>query len=259
MEKTVEITPEVRSVLERATVSGPVLRLPEEQLARPVYEAVDKVLRALGGKWHRHQRGHVFAREPGALIAEALAVGHAVDQKRTLEQFWTPPGVARQLCDLAGDIEGLDVLEPSAGDGRILFEIIGRGAFPTAVEIDDGMATQLVAETEGRFPIYGHDFLSWVPRPPDTPAAFDRVIMNPPFRRGVDMAHVWRAFGFLKPGGCLVTIMSPHWTFAQDRSTREFRDEVRRRDHIWTPLPDGTFRVEGTGVSTGILTIHKEQ
>lgn len=259
MEKTVEITPEVRSVLERATASGPVLKLPEGQLDRPIYEAVDKVLRALGGKWDRRQGGHVFAREPGVVLAEALAVGHAVDHKRTLEQFWTPPAVVRQMCDLAGDIEGLDVLEPSAGNGCILFEIIGRGGSPTAVEIDEEQASQLAAETEGRVPVYGDNFLSWVPRPPETPGAFDLVLMNPPFRRGIDMAHVWRAFGFLKPYGCLISVMSPHWLFAQEAAARQFRDEVHRRVHRWRALPDGSFRGEGTSVNSGILTIYKEQ
>lgn len=258
MEKTVEISPEAADVLGRATTHGLVLKLPEGQLDRPVYEAVDKVLRALGGKWNRRHSGHLFPRDPGPLIAAALGAGQAVDQKRTLEQFWTPPEVARQICDLAGDIEGTDVLEPSAGSGSIALEAMRRGAIVTAVEIDRDLVVALCSETEGRMNIACEDFLAWALRIPARAQPYDSVLMNPPFRRGLDMAHVWRAFGLVRPGGYLVSVMSPHWTFAPERSAREFREEVRRRDHIWTPLPSGTFKQEGTGVETGLLTIHKE-
>lgn len=262
MQKTVEITPEVRDVLARGEWAGWLFRLPPGQLDRPLYEAVNKVLAALGGKWHRGHQGHMFSLDGKPALVEALRVGFAVDQKRTLEQFWTPPDIARRLCDLAGDIKGLDVLEPSAGDGQILFEIIGRGAFPTAVEIDEGLVLQLVSETEGRVPIYGGNFLSWKPRPPETPAAFDRAIMNPPFSRGQDMAHVRRAFGLIKPGGMLVSVMSPHWVFATDSLSNAFRgwlSQMGDAAYDWVELPPGSFKSADTAVNSGILTVRKEQ
>ncbi len=261
MPKEVQITPEVRDVLERSTIAGPearpVLMLPSGQMARPLYVAVDKVLKALGGKWNRGAGGHVFDKPLDGPLAEALRAGAAVDLKRTFEQFYTPHEVVLQLCDLAGDIEGTDVLEPSAGRGGILFELIGRGAFPTAVEISAELALQLESETEGRVPIYCADFLKWVPRSPECPRDFDRVIMNPPFGRGQDMAHVRRAYDLLRPGGLVVSVMSPHWTFAGERAAVNFRNFVHSHDYAWRQLPEGTFKASGTGVATGILTIWK--
>jgi len=261
MPKQVEITPEVRETLGRSTLdhNNTVVVLPPEQLSRPQYEAVDKVLRALGGKWDRRLRGHVFPRAVDGQLAEALAAGRAVDTKRTLEQFFTPPEIARQVLDLAGDIEGVEVLEPSAGAGAIALEAMRRGAIVTAIEIDRELVSALCSETEGRMNIACFDFLEWSLLLPPLAQPYDVVLMNPPFRRGLDLAHVWRAFGLVRPGGRLVSVMSPHWTFAQDRATREFREEVRRRDHSWTELPPGTFKAEGTGVNTGILVIDKEQ
>lgn len=258
--RTVQIGPEVRDVLERSIIVDAVIRLPAGQLERPLYEAVDKALRAMGGKWDRRCAGHVFPKSPAVALAEALGDGWVVDRKRTLEQFWTPPEVAGAMFDLAGDVEGTDVLEPSAGNGCLLFEIIGRGGLPVAVEIDQGEALQLESETEGKVPISCADFMAWTPRPPYTPTAFDFVIMNPPFSRGQDMAHVRRAFDFLKPGGVLVSVMSPHWTFATDQASNDFRVMLSRMpddQYDWGELPAGSFKREGTGVNCGLLRARK--
>ena len=263
MEKSVVISAAVRDVLERAVVEGaadrPVVKLPPGQLDRALYVDVDKVLKALGGKWDRRAGGHVFSRPVDGELAEALESGRAVDIKRTREQFFTPPDLAAKVLAMAGDLEGEDVLEPSAGDGALAIPAWRAGAFVTAVEIGHLLACHLEGETEDRLIVEWADFMGWQPRPPETPAAFDAVIMNPPFSRGQDMAHVRRAFGFLKPGGRLVSIMSPHWTFASDRQSVEFREFVRALDHSWALNPEGSFKQSGTGVTTGILCIHKEQ
>lgn len=263
MPKQVAISEAVHDVLARSTVTGPgdrpVVVLPQGQLDRSLYVDVDKVLKALGGKWDRRAQGHVFSRPVEGELAEALSRGVAVDLKRTMEQFFTPPDLAEIVLATAGDLEGEDVLEPSAGEGALALPAWRAGANVVAVEIDDDLACLLVSETEGRMTVKRADFTQWQPRPPETPRDFDAVIMNPPFSRGQDMAHVGRAFGFLKPGGRLVAIMSPHWTFAEDRQSRDFREFVRAHDHSWQMNPDGSFKQSGTGVSTGILTIHKEQ
>lgn len=91
MPKTVDISPEVRDVLARGEWAGWLYRLPEGQLPRPLYEAVDRVLRALGGKWSKAERGHMFSLDAKAAMVAALEQGHVVDQKRTLEQFGVYP------------------------------------------------------------------------------------------------------------------------------------------------------------------------
>lgn len=161
------------------------------------------------------------------------------------------------MCDLAGDFEGQDVLEPSAGNGAIVHEILARGGFPTAIEIDAQTANGLCADVEGQLPLICADFLTWRPNPPYTPAAFDLVLMNPPFSRNQDIRHVLHAHGFLKPEGRLVAVMSPHWRFAQETIARQFRDWVDSVKGVWRPVPGGSFKTSGTSVEAGLLVVNK--
>jgi len=256
MPKQVEIAPDVRAVLEQGTWPDPaIFRLPSGQLERPLYEACDKVLRALGGKWDRKARGHRFGADQRQALENALADGVAVDQKRTLEQFFTPAPVADQLIFAAQIEAGHDVLEPSAGGGALI-EAVAKAhpeALITAVEIDPALYSALHANWGLRAVIIAADFLAM----PTGDKRFDRVVMNPPFGRGADMTHVRRALHLTRPGGIVAAIMSPHWTFASDRQAQGFRGLINDHSHDWTPLPDGSFRESGTGVATGILTIRK--
>lgn len=262
MARGVSISPDVKAVLERATVeANRIVRLPEGQLDRALYTAVDKVLKALGGKWNSRVRGHVFADGIGGELADALGAGFAVDQKRTAEQFFTPPHVAAKVFERALISEDMHVLEPSAGNGRLIWPILDLGALVTAVEQDEDLCAGLVREATERYRhgdlfVFRNDFISWAPAGSHP---IDRVVMNPPFSRGQDMAHVKRAFGFLRPGGILVAVMSPHWTFGTDRQSDEFRRFVFSRTHHWDPLPDGSFKSSGTDVRTGILSLRKAE
>src|SRR3546814_6771314 len=95
MPKTVDLTPEAREVLTRATIEPLWVFLPTGRLDPAVYKAVDKFLKALGGKWNTSQQGHKFERGTDA-VAAAITAGSAVDQTRTFEQFFTPEDIAEQ-------------------------------------------------------------------------------------------------------------------------------------------------------------------
>lgn len=256
MPKKVQITPEVRDVLERSRAEGDILYLPDIELPRGTYQTVNAVLVALGGKWNKTRRGHVFANGFGAQLDEALAAGHAVDTKRTNEQFFTPPEVALLVFDRAQLLPRHHVLEPSAGMGALLSEPLRLGCPVTAIEKDavlaEGLRPLLCAFH--RAGVIEADFLELKP---DASLPFDRVLMNPPFSQGADMDHVVHALGFLRGGGVLVAIMSPHWTFGSDKRSIAFRGIVNEHSHDWTPLPEGSFKASGTAVNTGILVVRK--
>ena len=59
-----EIKENIRDILAECRAEGNVVYLPQRQLERADYEAVNKVLSALGGKWNRKAKGHVFDYEP---------------------------------------------------------------------------------------------------------------------------------------------------------------------------------------------------
>lgn len=260
--KTIQIDDDVADVLRRGTWAGSLFVLPAGQLDRKLYERVDKVLRALGGKWNRSQRGHIFGIDAKETMVQALDQGHVVDQKKTLEQFFTPADLASELHQLLDIRDGHRVLEPSAGNGRLVWEALERGAIVHAVEIDADLCEGLRHEVRerqkpGELIVHQIDFMDWGPT--SQGGLFDRVIMNPPFSRGQDMRHVFKAFEHLAPGGQLVSIMSHHWSFAEDRESREFREFVHNEAALWRwiAVPPGKFRESGTMVATGILILEK--
>ncbi len=97
--------------------------------------------------------------------------------------------------------------------------------------------------------------MEWQPDPNSDP--IDAVIMNPPFSKGQDMAHVSRALEFLRPGGTLVAIMPPTWRTSGRNAAAAFIGKISDHSYDWIDLPEGSFREADTSVNTGILTIHK--
>ena len=65
-----------------------------------------------------------------------------------------------------------------------------------AVELRDLLAKILLAKGHA---VVGRDFTAWN----GNGRQYDRVLMNPPFKKGADMAHVWQAFNHVKASGWL--------------------------------------------------------
>lgn len=263
MPKTIQISPEVEAVLARATVDGNMVKLPPGQLERPLYLEVNKVLKALGGKWNTAKYAHVFAGGIDGQLSAALQSGSVVDQKRTLEQFFTPADLAGRMVGLLDIRADMHVLEPSVGNGRLIWEALDRNALVTAVEIDKALCAELAQTICGGLHVFNADFMEWRPV---SRIPIDRVIMNPPFSGNQDIAHVTRALGFLRPGGTLVAIMSRHFTFANDGPSKDFRALIdypqcrpygKVSDATVETLSDNTFKSEGTGVGAVLVTITK--
>lgn len=263
--RKVDISEDVAAILRGGRWEGVMFHLPEGQLDRALYAKVDKVLRALGGRWSRSLRAHGFDRDAQNDMTAALDSGAAVDQRKTMEQYFTPPEVAEVMAALLDIRASMMTLEPSAGDGALVRAAVARGAAVVAIELDYVLAAKMLAEFNFTAQVRvwgGVDFMAWgADQHGDkcTYAGFpiERVIMNPPFGQGADMAHVLKAYGHLAPGGRLAAIMSPHWTFAGDRGAVEFRKLVEQIGGDWQELPPGTFRSAGTLVRSGILLLDK--
>lgn len=259
-----ELDVTTRDVLGRSTVDGRVLRLPE-QLPRTTYEHVDKALRAMGGKWDRKLRGHVFDFDPSELLAETVDQGSYADPKRDHEQFWTPPELALDMVKRAGlntRFRGIGprVLEPSAGSGNIVRPLLDWGCDVDAVEIHAPTAKRLVeqfdrAADRRQLTVHARDFVGWAHR--DETPRFDAVVMNPPFSNCQDCDHIRLAHRLVKPGGRLVAVASPHWTFAGDAKSVLFRRWLDELGAKVTELPVGTFAESGTQVGARLIEIAK--
>lgn len=175
--------------------------------------------------------------------------------------FQTPHPVVSQMLDLAGWLDkGMTVLEPSAGTGDIAEEISERwpDAIIDCVEVVPRLADILDLKAK-RYPVQWRVILGdFLEMHPDDTHQYDRIIMNPPFENGQDMAHVMHAYKFLKPGGILVAIMANSWTFRNDRKFMEFRnwldDEAGCSADDRIELPSGTFAQPGTITKTNVAT-----
>jgi predicted RNA methylase len=221
------------------------------KLDRKLYVEVNAALEAIGGKWNRKAQKHLFDADPADAIDQILVDGGFFDKKRDLNQFFTPPELARDIVRKA-DVAGQRCLEPSAGEGALVKVMLEAGAASVrSFEIDPVAWEKLVAM---KYPNGSHnpaepiDFLKTIPKP-----EYDRVVMNPPFARGQDIEHVTHAIKFLAPGGRLVSVMSAGVQFRQDRKATAFRELVARRGGTIEALPEQAFRSSGTDVRTVLV------
>jgi predicted RNA methylase len=167
--------------------------------------------------------------------------------------FPTPRKLVQRMIELADLAPGLRVLEPSAGKGDIAAAVWAWGASQAALGAD--MVEVLCVErlhklaehmrARYKWETRCEDFLEMQPEP-----TFDRVLMNPPFERGVDAEHIQHAHKFLKPRGRLVAI-------ACATTGRKLEDWLASVGGRSEPLPPGTFQQSErpTSVNTCLIVI----
>lgn len=236
-----QIAQNILEILERSHIQGAELRLPPSQLDRATYAAVNKVIEAAGGKWNRKSKAHVFEGDAVDTIDPILLTGEYTRTKQDFGQFDTPEDVAIDVVRRAAIEPAMHVLEPSAGMGNLVDPCERAGARVEAFEAD---AKRLHSCKERCILAGGirlSDFLSSKPEP-----VFDRVVMNPPFAKRADIAHVLHAARFLKPDGKIVAIMSASVTFRSDSMAEDFRAFINARGARFCHLPSGSFKASGT-------------
>lgn len=241
-----QIPREVLEVLEAGISKGAHFILPPRQLDRKLYQAVNDVLDALGGKWSRSAKAHIFDAPCADRISDAVDSG-LYTRPDDMGWFPTPPELAARVARVALIEPGMAVLEPSAGEGALCAAALVYTGCVAAYELDERRAQACVSKAAVA-PIRA-DFLTVTPE-----RKFDRVIMNPPFARRADIHHVMHARKFLVPGGVLVAIMSGGIEFRTDKLATEFRQHVDTLER----LPDGSFTSSGTDVRTVLVTMRAE-
>lgn len=247
--------------LSKLKIEGDRVRI-VEQLDRTAYTRVNAVLEALGGKWNKKAKAHLFAPEIeiGEAVDGAITSGEIDtirDQRRRLGWFPSPEGVCEKLYELADIKRTSNVLEPSAGEGHLIDFLYhrDRSSMYTAVELDPGRAEKLRKLNFG--PVVEQDFLDV--RLFDT-GLQDRVVMNPPFCKsglGDHLDHVQHAMGFLRPGGRLVSVLPSSARFNANKRHEAFRAWADEHGAEWHDLPPLSFKASGTGVNATILVLEK--
>jgi predicted RNA methylase len=247
----VKIPPDVLDVLAAAATDGEHLVLTGPRMEAKLYKRVNEVLEAVGGRWTTAVSAHVFPGDAAEAIAPLVATGQVVtlrEKRNDAQYFPTPAAVVQRLLELAELNPGMEVLEPSAGSGAVATAVAAQGVVVDCFERDPGYAGVLV-DTGAARTVRVVDFLDVIPE-----VRFDRVVMNPPFTKGADVAHVQHALRFLKPDGLLVSVMPWSVTY-QGGATAKFRALVEQRGGTVEAVPDGAFAESGTDVATVLVTI----
>jgi len=237
----------VLAILSRVSIDGNIVTLNCGQLNRKQYLEVNGVLEAMGGKWNRKAKGHIFPDNPSAKLEAVLLTGE-YNKSADYGYFTTPLDLADRMISYAELTSDMVVLEPSAGQGAIaerIARIIGYGNVHCFELLPDNCEALM---KRGFMKTECCDFLSVEPQP-----LYDRVIMNPPFTKQQDIEHVTHALKCIKPSGGLVSIMASGITFRQNRKTTEFLDLISGSRII--PNPPESFKLSGTLVNTVTIII----
>lgn len=247
MAATMRIDDETRDILASMSIDGVTAKLPAEQLARPVYEKVNKALAAMGGKWNRSKGGHVFPSDPTALLRGGVEAGAVENLKQKYQFFETPVDLAADMVGRLRLWPGAKVLEPEAGRGRLVDPCLRAGAHVDAIEIWDQNTPHLVSML-GAERVQEADFLS-LPAQPE----YDAVAMNPPFTKRQAIQHIRRAWDWLKPGGRMAAICDGGAMTNSSSPEQGFRLWLNAIRAETEQLPAGTFTESGTGVSSTLI------
>lgn len=164
--------------------------------------------------------------------------------------FPTPKAVIDLMIEKADIYSSHTVLEPSAGTGAIMRELLPLCLCVKGIELNFELAHAL--QSRG-FEVQCRDFLEY--NPVDK---FDRILMNPPFKDGQDVDHVQHAFNAcLEDGGRMVAIMCAGPFFRSDKKSTAFREWLDNLGAEVEDLPQNSFEQSGTGVNTKIVIIDK--
>lgn len=186
--------------------------------------------------------------EPTVFDAMADTLKAGVQAVVVPHLFPTPPDLARRVVELANISEGHTVLEPSAGTGNLLRavrESVPHTRLLYAVEINHHLVSACAGSPPLADEVRCADFLQCN----GDMGTFDRVVMNPPFANGQDIAHIQHALSMLAPNGRLVAICA--------NGPRQ-REQLMPEATAWHDLPPGSFTSEGTSVNAAIVVFDKE-
>lgn len=228
-------------------VNGNRLELPKQYF--PNYAAVKKFLMNAGGKYKSN--GFIF--NDAQATKDALLGGEVIHDKKKFQFFATPPELAKHLISIAHIYSDHKVLEPSAGQGALVDLILEQTNNCMCIELMPENAE--ILRKKGYSVLEG-DFLEFEI---SDNLRFDRIVANPPFTKNQDIDHILHMYDLLKPGGKMVSMASPSWTFGNQKKQKEFREGLDYVNATITEVPEGEFKSSGTNIRSVIIEILKRE
>ena len=248
-----------KTVLQESEITGNKLFL-KTQMDRKQYVELNKILELLWWKRNRKEKCHIFdVNNLQEAINEVCDTMEVIDVKVLYQQFYTPSELAKKLVELADIQKTNDVLEPSAGQGAIVKEILKkefRDLFITEIDKNNIDYLQEIKnehkennpQSDSILLIENWDFIEktniWI---------VDKIIANPPFSKSQDVKHILEMYKYLKRGWRIVSIAS---SSIQTRSGKLY-DEFKSLDPEFIEIEDWAFKESWTMVNSVIVIINK--
>lgn len=236
-------------VLRNSTLENNVLKLPNIQLDRKLYQDVAKSIELIGGKWKGGKiSGFVFQNDPTELLEQ---ITNNNNLKKEYQFFATPDNIANYLVQLAEIQPNDTILEPSAGQGAIIKAINNiTNIVPDCYELME-TNTIILKNSNLKFNLLGNDFLQHDNK------LYSKIIANPPFTKNQDIIHLLKMYDSLKPKGKLVCITSLSWTTGNQKKQIDFRKWLENNNASILDLDKGMFKNSGTMIETKIIVVDK--
>ena len=194
-----------------------------------------------------------------------------ISSQKKMQQYYTSPELANYIINLSSirkNNSKIDILEPTAGEGHIVQQILllKKDFNISMCELDmknRNILKIICDKTPSCQLLDERNFLLFT-----KPCNYDYIFMNPPFHIKVgtnallkrdiwDFDFVKRAYAMLKVGGELVAIMSKHFTFAVDTPSVEFRNFLKTVEHVQEIRNDEKF-TENVKLDIVVLKITKK-
>lgn len=231
--------------LSKCTYSETTVYLPKERLEN--YIDLRKALINAGAAYKNNT--FVFPNNAEPFINRLMG-GEDVNIKKQFQFFATPPKVAKMVIDKINWVTGYKVGEFSAGQGGLLDYLPNLNLEITCVELMPENAQILIKKG---YDAVCEDFLK------NEYQMQDVIIGNPPFSKNQDIDHFMHMYKHLVKGGQMSVIMSPHWTFANDKKSVEFRKFLEKNSaDDWEDIDQGEFKESGTNIKTVLVYLRKE-
>lgn len=217
------------------------------------YDKIKPIVEHLGGHWREKYNGFVFRKNVSDIFPYLLKTGVRITEQYSFKektQFYpTPKNVAKRVVELADIKDGMRVLEPSAGVGNIVDQILINCDI-TCVEPYTPNSKILKQKGYRTIETIFEDFAKDC-------GTFDRIVMNPPFSGQRDALHVMLAYSLLRNGGVLSAIVSENSLYYKTDTSDIFRNFFKTTNAKVEAVPPNAFEESGTTIDTVILQIKK--
>jgi len=255
-----KVSNEAIKVLSDCEIVGNKIFITNPNLDRKLYLEVNKILENISGKWDKKSKSHIFLDSPEKYIDNVILTGDYVNFNKEFQFFPTPKSVIEKMLSKVEINKDSEILEPSAGNGNILKELIKYNPKSVvAVEIQNKFLENLNQVTRAFKDslIIIDDFMN-IDFNDLSNVRFNTIIANPPFTKQQDIKHFIKMFQLMNIGDQIVCILSSSSQFRTDKKSNIFNRILSVNLADVEVLNDKEFKESGTNVSTIMVSFRKK-